>query len=94
MRQWVAHHQGSVYDEVPDDRFGRPDEDITTVVDVADLLPTRLAAIARHRSQTSPYDGLPPELEAAFLATDRLVRARPPWTGGPLEARLRLSERP
>jgi LmbE family N-acetylglucosaminyl deacetylase len=88
MRQWAAHNRGSVYDEVPDDDFGCPDELITTVVDVADLLPLRLEAISRHRSQGSPYDDLPPDLQATFLATDRLIRARPTWVDGPLESEL------
>ena len=87
MRQWLAHNRGSVYDDVPD--VGCPDDDITTIVDVADLLPRRLEAVALHRSQSSPYEGLPSELQAAFLATDRLIRARPPWQPGPLESRLR-----
>ena len=88
MRQWAAHNRGSVYDEVPDDDFGCPDELITTVVDVADLLPLRLEAISLHRSQASPYDDLPADLQAAFLATDRLIRARPAWPEGPLESEL------
>ena len=88
MQQWAAHNRGSVYDEIPDDEFGCPDELITTVVDVADLLPLRLEAISRHRSQVSPYDDLPAELQTAFLATDRLIRARPAWLDGPLESEL------
>lgn len=90
MRRWVAHRSGSVYAEVPEDDFGHPDEAITTVVDVTDLMPLRWEAIALHRSQSSPYDDLPDELAAAFLGTDRLVRARPEWTGGPLEIALRV----
>jgi len=88
MRQWAAHNRGSVYDAVPEDEFGCPDELITTVVDVADLLPLRLEAIRRHRSQASPYDDLPADLQAAFLATDRLIRARPPWLDSRLESEL------
>jgi LmbE family N-acetylglucosaminyl deacetylase len=88
MRQWAAHNRGSVYDDVPDDDFGCPDELITTVVDVADLLPLRLDAISRHRSQASPYDDLPTDLQTAFLATDRLIRARPPWLGKQIESEL------
>jgi LmbE family N-acetylglucosaminyl deacetylase len=88
MRQWAEHNRGSVYDDVPDDEFGCPDELITTVVDVAHLLPLRLEAISLHRSQSSPYDDLPDDLQAAFLGTDRLIRARPPWLEGPLESEL------
>ena len=86
MAQWLAHNRGSVYDELAE--VGCPDDEITTIVDVADLLPRRLEAIAIHRSQSSPYAGLPADLQAAFLATDRLIRARPPWRAGPLETRL------
>lgn len=81
MCQWLAYNRASVYDDLPE--IGCPDEDITTIVDVADLVPRRLEAIELHRSQASPYDGLPADLQAAFLATDRLIRARPPWQGGP-----------
>lgn len=88
MQRWVAHNSGTVYAEVPDDAFGFPDEQITTIIDGTDLIPLRWQAIALHRSQSSPYDGLPDELANAFLGTDRLARARPPWTGGPLETRL------
>ena len=88
MHRWIAHRQGSVYGEVPSDEFGCPDEMITTEIDVADLMSLRWQAIRVHRSQASPYDDLPDDLAAAFLATDRLVRARPPWTGGPIETRL------
>jgi LmbE family N-acetylglucosaminyl deacetylase len=88
MRSWAEHNRGSVYADLPEDEFGCPDEQITTVVDVAHLLPLRIAAMALHRSQASPYDGLPEDLVHAFLATDRLVRARPPWTGGERERAL------
>ena len=40
------------------------------------MLPTRWEAIRAHRSQASPYDELPEELQHEFLATDRLVLAR------------------
>jgi LmbE family N-acetylglucosaminyl deacetylase len=88
MRRWAAHNAGTVYAAVPEDEFGCPDERITTVVDVAHLLPARLAAMACHRSQSSPYDGLPDDLRDAFLATDRLIRARPAWRGGEVETDL------
>ena len=88
MGQWVAHNSGTVYAEVPEDEFGFPDDQITTSIDVMDLLPLRWKAIALHRSQASPYDNLPEELAIAFLGTDRLARARPLWPGGPLESCL------
>lgn len=88
MNRWIAHNRGSVYEEVPSEEFGFPDELVTTEVDVADLMDLRWRAIRTHRSQASPYDDLPDDLAAAFLATDRLVRARPAWTGGPIERRI------
>jgi len=66
--------------------LGTPDEDITTVVDASDLLDLRWEAMRAHRSQVAPYDGMGPELQRAFLATDRLRRVRPAWTGGAVEA--------
>ena len=56
--------------------LGTPDDEITTVVDVAAHLPTRGQAIRAHASQASPYDDLPEELQHEFLATDRLQLVR------------------
>jgi N-acetyl-1-D-myo-inositol-2-amino-2-deoxy-alpha-D-glucopyranoside deacetylase len=53
--------------------LGRDDADITHVLDTAAVLHRREAAIAEHRSQASPFDGLSPELRRAFLATDHLA---------------------
>lgn len=66
-------------------QLGTPDEQITTVVDTSSVYDLRWQAIRAHGSQTSPYEILPPELQRAFLATDRLRRVRPPWPGGPVE---------
>jgi N-acetyl-1-D-myo-inositol-2-amino-2-deoxy-alpha-D-glucopyranoside deacetylase len=88
MRRWVALRQGSVHGEVTGSELGCPDEMITTEVDAAALVPLRRRAIRLHRSQPSPYDDVPDGLAAAFLSTDRLVRARPPWTRGPVERHL------
>ena len=68
--------------------MGRPDEDITTVLDVADLVPLRWEAIRAHRSQHSPFEVMPEALRDAFLGVDRLVRVSPPWPGGPPEHEL------
>ena len=59
------------------------------MLDVRHLEDVRWAAIRAHRSQRSPYEVMPPDLQAAFLHTDRLVRVLPPWEGGPLETSLR-----
>jgi LmbE family N-acetylglucosaminyl deacetylase len=71
-----------------DMELGRPDDEITTVVDVADVLDARRAAIAAHRTQASPLAGLSPDLERVFLTRDHFVRLVPPWAGGPQETSL------
>jgi LmbE family N-acetylglucosaminyl deacetylase len=68
--------------------LGRPDEDITTVLDTRDVRPLRERAIAAHRSQVPPYTGLPEDLLVEFFTWDRLVRVQPAWNGGPLERTL------
>jgi N-acetyl-1-D-myo-inositol-2-amino-2-deoxy-alpha-D-glucopyranoside deacetylase len=65
--------------------FGTPDDDITTVVDTADLLDRRWRAIRMHASQVPPFDAMPPDLQREFLGSERLRRVDPPWTGGPVE---------
>lgn len=54
--------------------LGTPADRITTVLDTSGHLEVRRRAIAAHASQTSPYEGLSPELAEAFLTTDHLVR--------------------
>ena len=75
MRQWAAwmteQDPGSAYLALGE--LGTPDEAVTTRVDSAEHLATREAAIALHRSQTSPFEGLPPDLRRAFLTTEYLV---------------------
>ena len=68
--------------------LGRPDADITTVVDGEAVLDVRRRAIAAHASQDSPFLGLSSGLETAFLTRDHLVRVVPPWPGGPPEQTL------
>lgn len=67
------------------DALGTPDEQITTVVDVAAHLDRRWAAMREHRSQVPPYDAMSDDLRHRFLSVDRLVRVHPEWTGGPPE---------
>lgn len=54
--------------------LGTPPGEITDVLDATDVLEVRRRAIAAHRSQTSPYDGLPDDLAQAFLSHDHLRR--------------------
>lgn len=73
--------------------IGRPESDITTVLDVSGFRGQRTRAMAEHRSQQPPFDGMPAELAEEFLGTDHLVRVQPPWPGGPVERALRPTER-
>jgi LmbE family N-acetylglucosaminyl deacetylase len=73
--------------------LGRSDEDITTTVDVTAHVPVRRHAITLHASQRSPYDDMPDDLVDTFLRHDHLVRVEPPWTGGPTETTLTITQR-
>ncbi len=97
MARWFAEMERSRFDSehLDLDRagIGRPESDITTVLDVSKFRDHRVRAMAEHRSQQPPFDGMPAELAEEFLATDHLVRVQPPWPGGPLERALRPVER-
>jgi LmbE family N-acetylglucosaminyl deacetylase len=71
-----------------DNGMGRAEDEITTVVDVTNVLEVRCRAIAAHHTQTSPFDGLEKEFRDTLLAQDHFVRAVPPWTGGDRESSL------
>jgi LmbE family N-acetylglucosaminyl deacetylase len=86
VRPGSAHLE--IATELDEQGLGRPEADITTVIDVAHLRPARERAIAMHATQVAPYEGMPEELRAEFLETDRLVRLLPPWDGGPVERSL------
>jgi LmbE family N-acetylglucosaminyl deacetylase len=83
MREWVAllQTQQPATSYLALGELGTPDHDITTAIDVSHLVELREAAMARHRSQTPPFDVMPPDLRHAFLATDSLRRVVPPWDG-------------
>ena len=68
------------------DQVGTPDDEITTVVDVARHLELRWQAMRAHRSQAPPYDAMDADLQREFLVRDHLQRVDPPWSGGPPEA--------
>lgn len=78
MRRWVEERAGSdtAYLALDLDGLGRPDADLTAV-DTSAVLAVREEAIACHRSQASPYDGLSPELRRAFLTVDHVVEVHP-----------------
>jgi LmbE family N-acetylglucosaminyl deacetylase len=81
MRRWLEEMRrvrpDTAYHALDPAALGRSDADITDVLDVSEVLDRREAAIAEHRSQSSPFDGLSPELRAAFLEQDSLVRVQP-----------------
>ncbi len=89
MARWTAAESGrdpdSVYLEI---EMGRPDDEITTVIAGHGVRPRVEAAIAHHRTQRSPYDGLPGELRDAFLDTDHLVRVCPTFSDDTIEHAL------
>ena len=76
MRRWVeemrATRPDTVYLELDIDALGRPDAELIEL-DTSSVLATREAAIACHRSQHTPFDGLSPELRRAFLATTHVT---------------------
>lgn len=78
MRQWLEEMRsidpGAAYHAIDPDSFGRPDHEITHVIDATAVLHLRKLAISMHSSQSSPFDGLSPALRDAFLSADHLVR--------------------
>ena len=80
LRRWLAETSRSrsddAYHALDPATLGRPDEEITDVLDVRSVLDQREAAMAEHRSQASPFDGLSDGLRHDFLATDHL----PEWS--------------
>jgi N-acetyl-1-D-myo-inositol-2-amino-2-deoxy-alpha-D-glucopyranoside deacetylase len=77
MARWADHRRADGDDAYLSlGELGTPDAHITTVVDVTAHLPKRWEAIRAHASQTSPYEGLPDDLQREFLATDRLRLVR------------------
>ena len=80
MRRWVeemrAQQPRSVYVDLDVDHLGTPDSQLTAI-DVSLHLEVRERAIACHRSQSSPYEQLSPELRRAFLSTDFIQESAP-----------------
>jgi LmbE family N-acetylglucosaminyl deacetylase len=80
MRLWAEH----VRRVDPTSSFlqlgelGTPDDELTTVFDTREHLAARWRAIRLHRSQVSPYEGMPDDLASAFLGAEHLVAVRRP----------------
>ena len=62
------------FEDADPETFGTPDDVFTDVLRLDDVLELREAAIARHRSQRSPYDDLSPELRRRFLTETYVTR--------------------
>ena len=81
MRRWLDEMRSlrpdTAYHSLDPGDLGRSDDEVTDVLDGSDVLAQREAAMAEHRSQASPFDGLSDELRAAFLTRDHLVRVEP-----------------
>lgn len=78
MRRWLEH---AFYDRPQTEYLhlsdlGTPDEEIDFVLDQTEQLERRKQAMQAHRSQTSPFEGLPPDLRRDFLAQDHPRRVR------------------
>jgi N-acetyl-1-D-myo-inositol-2-amino-2-deoxy-alpha-D-glucopyranoside deacetylase len=88
MRRWLEEMRvlrpGTAYHSLDPADLGRDDREITHVVDATAVLEQRCSAMAEHRSQASPFDGLSDDLRRAFLTTDHLVRVPLPPIGLPL----------
>ena len=90
MRRWAEHMASTdpSWEHLRQAEIGTPDEQVTTVLDTRAHLQQRIAAMAEHRSQRSPFEGLPQDLYEDFLTGEHLIRVRPPWDGGPTETEL------
>ena len=92
LARWFAELEkvrpGSAHLDLDREGLGRPDPDITTVLDHRDLRALRARAMAAHASQTAPFDDMAADLRDEFLDTDCLVRIQPAWAGGEIEHAL------
>jgi LmbE family N-acetylglucosaminyl deacetylase len=79
MAQWAEHtasvDPGSAY--LRGLELGTPDAQVTHRLDTEAHLAQRWEAIRAHRSQTSPFEGLPEELQRAFLTREHLIEVLP-----------------
>ncbi len=94
IRDWLAEMKAQGFlEEYVDMELGRPEDEMTTIVDVRHAMDTRRGGIAQHRTQRSPFTGVTAALEERVLGRDHYVRVVPPWTGGPIETTLFGDER-
>jgi LmbE family N-acetylglucosaminyl deacetylase len=98
MRRWLEEMRvlrpGTAYHSIDPADLGRDDAEITDVVDASAVLERRESAMAEHRSQASPFDGLSDELRRAFLTTDHLVRVTLRPSGRPVNGTTHTATTP
>lgn len=79
MKRWAerlaVEHADSAYLALGE--LGTPEEQVTHVVDTAHFWTQRWTAIRAHRSQTSPFEGLPEDLARGFLCREHLQLVDP-----------------
>jgi LmbE family N-acetylglucosaminyl deacetylase len=70
--------------------LARPDEEVTTIVDVRSVLDRKLAALAAHASQMrdGSWADAPREMVERFLGWETFVRVDPPPVHGERETDL------
>jgi LmbE family N-acetylglucosaminyl deacetylase len=75
MRQWarLLTERNPASDYLALGELGTPDDEIDIVVDTGEHYAQREAAIRLHRSQSSPFEGLPPQLRREWLSAEHLV---------------------
>jgi LmbE family N-acetylglucosaminyl deacetylase len=73
------------------EELARPDEEVTTIVDVRSVLDLKLAALAAHASQMrdGSWAAAPREMIEQFLGWETFVRVDPPPVHGERETDLR-----
>jgi N-acetyl-1-D-myo-inositol-2-amino-2-deoxy-alpha-D-glucopyranoside deacetylase len=85
LGRWFAELENvrpdSKHLELDQGALGRPEDQITTVLDTSNVRSRREHAISLHASQASPYDAMSAHLRDGFLDTDHLGRIQPAWTG-------------
>lgn len=74
-------------------KFGVPEAEITTAVDVSPFVERKRAAMAAHRTQfppDGPFSDEPVEDIRRFLSTERFIRVPLPWDTAPNDPLLEL----
>lgn len=79
MNRWMKDlNLHSPYANLPNDRFGLPDEQITSIVDVADYVALKRQSLNAHRTQLNPVGllrRLPDDLYAEWRGTEHFALA-------------------